>query len=157
MQAAIENSALTSQELLAFQVGGQAYAVDIASVREIRGWTAPSSMPDAEAHKLGVINLRGEVLQLFDLASALGLQAPEINERSVIIVVESQDNAVGLLVDSVSNIIHPTTSDLKDPPEAANGSAVHYVSALTLVDEEIVRILDLAAILPNEKFEIHEI
>lgn len=138
-----------SEEHLAFDVGGQSYAIAIASVREIRGWTEPSSMPDAEAYIMGVINLRGEVLPLMNLAAKLGLETPEINERSVIIVVEIGKQTVGLLVDSVSNIIAPSPDKIKEPPEAARNGENSYVSALTLVEEEIVRILDLSPMLPK--------
>lgn len=138
-----------SEEHLAFEVGGQSYAVAIASVREIRGWTEPSSMPDAEAYILGVINLRGEVLPLLDLAPKLGLETPEISERSVIIVVEIGKDTIGLLVDSVSNIIAPPTDEIKKPPETARNGESSYVSALTLVEEEIVRILNLSSMMPK--------
>ena len=143
----------TSEEYLAFEVGGERYALAIASVREIRGWTEPSSMPNAEAHMLGVINLRGEVLPLLDLASKLGLKTPEINERSVIIVVEVDDHTMGFMVDSVSNIIAPGAEDLKEPPETARTGDHCYVSALTLVDDEIVRMLDLEAVFPTAKMD----
>lgn len=135
-------------EQLAFEVGGQRYAIDIRTVREIRGWTEPSGMPNTEPHVMGVINLRGEVLPLLNLAAKLGLPTPEIDERSVIIVVEVEAAVVGLLVDSVSNIIAPSEEDMKPPPEAAKGADACYVSALTLIEDKLTRILDLSALLP---------
>ncbi|MCV3271511.1 chemotaxis protein CheW [Roseobacter sinensis] len=151
-QAENQTDTLTrdSKEYLSFVVGGEGYAIAIASVREIRGWTDPSSMPDADPCFMGVINLRGEMLPLLDLAAKLGLKTPQINERSVIIVVEIGQNAIGLLVDSVSNIIAPPAEEMKEPPESAKNAASNFVSALTLVDEKLVRILDLAAIVPDE-------
>lgn len=147
-QAAIETASVAhgTEEYLSFEVGGQRYAVAIASVREIRGWTEPSSMPDAEPCIMGVINLRGEILPLMDLAAKLGLVTPEINERSVIIVVEIGENTIGMLVDSVSNIIAPPEEEIKEPPEGAKTGDDNYVAALTLVEENIVRILDLGAL-----------
>jgi len=141
----------TTEEHLTFDIGGQGYAVSITAVREIRGWTEPSGMPEAEPHVMGVINLRGEVLPLLDLAAKLGLDTPEINERSVIIVVEAGDQTVGLFVDSVSNIVATDKDEMKDPPEAPRNGETCYVSALTLIDEKIVRILNIAAVLENEK------
>ncbi|MFK7746175.1 MAG: chemotaxis protein CheW [Roseobacter sp.] len=134
-------------EYLSFEVSGEGYAIDIALTREIRGWTEPSLMPDTPDFEMGVINLRGEMLPLIDLAAKLGLPSPEIHERSVIIVAEVQGLAVGLLVDSVSNIIAPSDDDLKAPPEINNGTRNAYVSALTVIDEKMVRILDLATAL----------
>lgn len=138
-------------EFLSFLVSGQGYAIDIALTREIRGWTEPSAMPDTLKHELGVINLRGEMLPLIDLSAMLGLPAPEINERSVIIVAEVGSVFVGLLVDSVSDIIAPSQEDMRQPPEMAGGEKHTYVCSLTVIDEKMIRILDLEAALAPKK------
>lgn len=138
-------------EYLSFEVSGEGYAIDIALTREIRGWTEPSAMPDTPDFELGVINLRGEMLPLIDLAARLGLASPEIHARSVIIVAEVNDMAVGLLVDSVSNIIALSDDDTRPPPDMANGGQHDYVKALTVVDEQMIRILDLAPALTDER------
>jgi len=69
-------------------------------------------MPNTEPHMLGVINLRGEVLPLFDLVAKPGLKTPEINVRSVIIVFEADKEVIGFLVDSVSNILTPQQDEI---------------------------------------------
>ena len=138
-------------EYLSFEVSGECYAIDIALTREIRGWTEPSAMPDTPNYELGVINLRGEMLPLIDLAARLGLVSPEIHARSVIIVAEVNNMAVGLLVDSVSNIIALTRDDMRPPPDMANGGKHDYVSALTVVEEQMIRILDLGPALADEQ------
>lgn len=138
-------------EYLSFEVSGESYAIDIALTREIRGWTEPSAMPDTPNYELGVINLRGEMLPLIDLAARLGLASPEIHARSVIIVAEVNNMAVGLLVDSVSNIIALSADDMRPPPDMANGGKHDYVSALTVVDEQMIRILDLGPALADEQ------
>jgi purine-binding chemotaxis protein CheW len=138
-------------EYLSFEVSGEGYAIDIALTREIRGWTEPSAMPDTPNYELGVINLRGEMLPLIDLAARLGLASPEIHARSVIIVAEVNNMAVGLLVDSVSNIIALSADDMRPPPDMANGGKHDYVSALTVVDEQMIRILDLGPALADEQ------
>ncbi len=138
-------------EYLSFEVSGEGYAIDIALTREIRGWSEPSAMPDTPKFELGVINLRGEMLPLIDLAARLGLPSPEIHARSVIIVAEVNDMAVGLLVDSVSNIIALSEEDMRPPPDMANGAKHNYVRGLTVVDEQMIRILDLGMALAPEK------
>lgn len=157
MEADASNKTGGGIEHLAFDVDGQSYAIDISIVREIRGWTEPSGMPNTDPYVMGVISLRGEVLTLLDLAAKLGLKTPEINARSVIIVVETQEEVVGLLVDSVSNIIAPSPADMRDPPETAKSGDARYVSALTLLDDTVVRILDLSALLPAEEETLAEV
>ena len=135
-------------EFLSFRVGGQDYAVDISLIREIRGWTDPSSLPDWPDFVLGVINLRGVVLPLLDLAARLGLSAEQQTERNVIIVAEIEQNQIGLMVESVSDIITLTCEDMQPPPEVTTDSGKSSVKALTFVGEKTMRILDLASILP---------
>ncbi|MDF3413714.1 chemotaxis protein CheW [Sulfitobacter sp. M57] len=133
----------TSIELLTFRLAEQEYALDIMSVREIRGWTHATSLPHAPPYMKGVINLRGTVLPVMDLASRLGMADRKQNERSVIIVVNFEDTMTGLLVDAVSDIVAVTDDDLQPPPELAANTIDGVVSALTLIDERMIRVLNL--------------
>ena len=115
------------------------------SVREIRGWTKTTPLPHAPKFMKGVINLRGTVLPVMDLAERLGLEPRKKNDRNVIIVVKLDDMMTGLLVDAVSDIIAITEDDLQPPPDMSANAAQSVVSALTLIDERMIRVLDLAA------------
>ena len=104
------------------------------SVREIRGWTPATSLPHSPAYVRGVINLRGAVLPVIDLASRLGLPTGELTDRNVIIVVNIDGRTVGLLVDAVSDILSIPEDELAPPPELAADAAQTFISALTIVD-----------------------
>ena len=90
------------------------------SVREIRGWTPATALPHAPAYVRGVINLRGSVLPIVDLAERLGFPQTEATQRHVIIVVQVDAQIVGLLVDAVSDILshddraHPADAGRRD-------------------------------------------
>ena len=131
-------------ELLTFNLVGQEYALDIMSVREIRGWTQATPLPHSPKFVLGVINLRGTVLPVMDLAGRMGLERQELNERNVIIVIQHDDITSGLLVDAVSDIISVTGDDLQPPPSTSDTSAPSPVRALTLIDDRMIRVLDLS-------------
>lgn len=135
-------------ELLSFRVGGQDYSVDIMSVREIRGSAKATSLPHAPTYVKGVINLRGTVLPIVDLASRLGLVNEGDNERNVIIVVDLGGRTVGLMVDAVSDILAIPSEELQAPPEVSVDDARTFVSALTVVDNRMIRVLDLEAVMP---------
>ncbi|APE43497.1 chemotaxis protein CheW [Sulfitobacter alexandrii] len=134
----------SSIELLTFQLADQEYAIDIMSVREIRGWTRATPLPQAPRYMKGVINLRGTVLPVMDLAQRLGLAPRAQGDRAVIIVVKHEDSMTGLLVDAVSDIVALTTDNLQVPPDGAAGAG-GVVSALTLIDDRMIRVLDLGA------------
>lgn len=133
-------------ELLTFQLADQEYSLDIMSVREIRGWTRTTPLPHAPSYMKGVINLRGTVLPVMDLSQRLGLSAREHTDRNVIIVVKHEDTMTGLLVDAVSDIIALKEDDLQPPPDLQNTAGPNVVSALTLIEERMIRVLDLSSI-----------
>lgn len=143
----------TSQtlELLTFKLSDQEYSLDIMSVREIRGWTRTTPLPHAPNYMKGVINLRGTVLPVMDLAQRLGLPPREHTDRNVIIVVHHEDIMTGLLVDAVSDIIALTHNDLQPPPDIQPNSGLSVVSALTLIDDRMIRVLDLTSIVTQTK------
>jgi len=130
-------------EYLSFRIGAQEYTVDIMSVREIRGWTEATPLPHAPSYVRGVINLRGTVLPIIDLAARLGLPPDEDNDRSVVIVVQHSSETVGLLVDAVSDILTIARSDLQTPPDMAADNQHRFVSALIIENERMIRVLDL--------------
>ena len=138
-------------ELLTFQIADQEYSLDIMSVREIRGWTRATPLPHAPSYMKGVINLRGTVLPVMDLSQRLGLTTREQTERNVIIVVSNQDVMTGLLVDAVSDIIALTQNDLQPPPEVQNSASSNVVSALTLIDDRMIRVLDLDSVVSTSE------
>lgn len=141
-----QNAELDPVELLTFKLSDQEYSLDIMCVREIRGWAKATPMPHAPSFMRGVINLRGTVLPVMDLAERLGLPPREHSDRNVIIVVKHGESMTGLLVDAVSDIIALKESDLQPPPDAATHGAPAIIKSLTLVDERMIRVLDLANI-----------
>ncbi|WP_195822051.1 chemotaxis protein CheW [Roseobacter sp. MH60115] len=141
-----EKETPTAIELLTFQLAEQEYSLDIMSVREIRGWTKTTPLPHAPSYMKGVINLRGTVLPVMDLSERLGLKPQKHTDRNVIIVVNHDDVMTGLLVDAVSDIVALTADDLQPPPEMQASTSVNVVSAITLIDERMIRVLDLSSI-----------
>lgn len=140
-------------ELLSFLVGGQDYCVDIMSVREIRGGAKSTPLPHAPPYIRGVINLRGTVLPIMDLSNRLGLPPQTDAARNVIIVVAIGARTVGLMVDAVSDILAIESDDLQPPPDLPSDSERDFVSALTIVDSRMIRVLNLSSLLPPESEE----
>src|SRR5580692_872881 len=89
-----------SNQLLCVRLGDQEFALNIRAIREIRGWISSTPLPHAPPYIKGLINLRGSVLAIIDLAERLGLPSREPNAASVVVVIEAGDRVVGLLVDA---------------------------------------------------------
>ncbi len=135
-------------ELLSFRVGDSEYSVEIMSVREIRGWTRATSLPHSPHYVRGVINLRGAVLPVIDLAMRLGMKSEEPTDRNVIIVVDIEGRTVGLRVDAVSDILSVPKSQLQTPPEMSADKDHGFIQALTILEGRMIRILELPLVVP---------
>ncbi len=140
-------------ELLTFQLSEQEYSLNIMSVREIRSWTKATPIPHAPSFMRGVINLRGTVLPVMDLAERLGLPRREHSDRNVIIVVKQGDTMTGLLVDAVSDIITVRRDALQPPPDSASHSGPAVIRSLTVIDDRMIRVLDLPTTVEFAQYE----
>jgi purine-binding chemotaxis protein CheW len=148
----MQNNDLTANsansEFVAFRVGAQEFCVDIMGVREIRGWTPATPLPHAPSYVRGVINLRGAVLPIVDLAMRFGLGATEPTPRSVIIVVHIHQQVVGLLVDAVSDILTSSEASMQPTPDIASDMAKTFVKGVYAVDRRMISIVTLDSVLP---------
>ena len=136
-------------ELLSVRIGAQEYAMDIRSIREIRGWIASTHLAHAPSYIKGMINLRGTVLVVIDLAERLGLPAQEPNAASVVVVVECGDKTAGLLVDAVCDIITVTDDMRQDTPETGSNGPRAFIEDLIMLDSRIISTISIPAIMPD--------
>ncbi|MEO1014226.1 MAG: chemotaxis protein CheW [Pseudomonadota bacterium] len=141
------------KKLVAFCVDDQEYCVDIMSVREIRGWTAATRLPHSPAYVRGVINLRGSVLPIVDLASRLGLELTEASARHVIIVTQIRGKEMGLLVDAVSDILTIIDETMQPTPDVASDTAKSFVKGVLSIEDRMIRFVDLERITPPVRSE----
>lgn len=136
-------------ELLSVRIGEQEFAMDIRSIREIRGWIASTHLPHAPSYIKGMINLRGTVLLVIDLAERLGLVSREPNAASVVVVVESGTRVAGLLVDAVCDIITVTDDVRQATPDTGSQSSHDYIEGLIMRESRIISIVSIPAIMPD--------
>ena len=141
------------QELISFRIGEQEFCVDIMAVREIRGWTAATPLPQAPSYVRGVINLRGAVLPIVDLSARLGLGATEPSVRNVIIVVRIGPRLVGLLVDAVSEVLTATADMIQPTPDVSCDAVKMFVRGILALEGRMVSWITLDRILPEQEAE----
>jgi purine-binding chemotaxis protein CheW len=141
------------RELISFRIGAQEFCVDIMAVREIRGWTAATALPQAPSFVRGVINLRGAVLPIVDLAARLGFETGETSDRNVIIVAQIGGQVVGLLVDAVSDILTVTDDVIQPTPDVASDTAKTFVRGLLAIDGRMISLIGLERVLPDFELE----
>ncbi len=142
-------SSATARELIAFRIGDQEFCVDIMSVREIRGWTPATPLPRSPHYMKGVINLRGAVLPIVDLAARFGLPTTEPTARHVIMVAHVGGRMVGLLVDAVSDIVQMDSATLQATPDMASDEVKAFVKGLFALDGRMISLVELGWIIPD--------
>ncbi|MBO6795547.1 chemotaxis protein CheW [Maricaulis sp.] len=138
------------KQYVSFAAGSEQYAVDIMSVREIKGWTEVTSLPNQPEHVRGVLNLRGAVLPIIDLQCRLGGGLTETTQRHVIVIVAVMDRQVGLLVDAVSDILDVSDDKIQPVPETNSKEDARVFSGFLTDEDQMVAMLDLERLLGSE-------
>jgi purine-binding chemotaxis protein CheW len=139
-----------NRELIAFRVSDQELCINVKTVREIRGWTQATALPRSPRYVRGVINLRGAVLPIVDLAQRLGLVSTEPTARNVIIVVQIKHQQIGLLVDAVSDILTVSGTKIQPAPDVASELVKVFVRGLLPVEGRMISLISLDHVLPEE-------
>jgi purine-binding chemotaxis protein CheW len=146
----IENRAdRGAREYITFRIGTQYFCVDIMSVREIRGWTPATALPRAPGFVRGVINLRGVVLPIVDLAERLGFTPAVPTARHVIIVAQTARQVIGLLVDAVSDIVAQPVDNIQPMPEVVAEASKSLVLGVIAMEDRMVCLIGLDSVMPN--------
>jgi purine-binding chemotaxis protein CheW len=139
------------RELIAIRIGAQEFCVDVMCVREIRGWTTATPLPQAPSFVRGVINLRGTVLPIVDLAARLGFAPAQPNARHAIVVAQIGAQVVGLLVEGVSDIFTVTDDKIQPTPDVASEMAKKFVRGVIAMDGRMISAIALDSILPSNE------
>jgi purine-binding chemotaxis protein CheW len=134
-------------EFVTFQAGGQSFSLDITHVREIRRWTAVTPLPHAPREVLGVMNLRGSVIPIYDLSARFGLGTTPESPRNVVVVAMIENQTVGLLVEAVSEILSVRREAIQDTPDIRSESTKQSITGVVPIEDGMTRVIDLAAVI----------
>lgn len=148
-----------AEQFLTFEVGSELFAIPILSVQEIRSWEKVSQIPKTQAHILGVINLRGNVVPVLDVRTRLGLEQRGVTPTTVVIVVRVDDGrqkpaTVGCVVDSVSDVMTIAADQVKPAPDTCGSVDSHFISGVTTIDDRLLLMLDIARLIDTERAEM---
>jgi purine-binding chemotaxis protein CheW len=140
---------------LTFSLSGEEYGIGIQKVREIIGMMDVTYVPRTPAHVKGVINLRGKVIPVADLRLRFGMEAAECTDRTCIIVVEIVGGrkviAMGIVVDSVSEVMNIHERDIEDTPVFGNALNTGYILGMAKMDGGVKILLDIDSVFQSEE------
>lgn len=135
------------RQFISFTIGEEEYGVDIIAIREIKGWTPTTALPETPAHMRGVIDLRGAIIPILDLRARFTGTLTEPTSRHVIMVVSVDDRDLGILVDAVADIITVSPDMIQPVPELERAQRSESLSGIVAVDGRMVALLDLSHLL----------
>nr|WP_240636203.1 chemotaxis protein CheW [Caldimonas tepidiphila] len=131
------------QEYLTFRLGGEEYGIEILKVQEIRGYEEPTHIANAPAFLKGVINLRGTIVPIVDMRMRFGCPQANYDAFTVVIILHLGARVVGVVVDSVSDVMELPAEAIKPPPEMDAAVDAQYITGLGSSGERMLILLDI--------------
>ncbi|MEM0467095.1 MAG: chemotaxis protein CheW [Candidatus Thermoplasmatota archaeon] len=143
------------QQLVVFELAGEEFGVNINKVKEIIRWEEVTRIPNTLPFIKGVINLRGNIIVVNDLAMKLGLPSKPVDDDTRILVVEVGNNTVGMIVDSATEVLRLEGEKIRDAPSMITSSIDHnYIEGVGILDEKrLLTLLDLSKVLESKDYE----
>jgi purine-binding chemotaxis protein CheW len=140
-----------NKQYLTFWLNQQEYGIELLRVREIRGFTAITPIPNLPTHIKGVMNLRGSVLPVIDLRLKFSMPEKEYTKFTVIIIANAGAKSVGLIVDSVSDVLSVASDKVSPPPDFGSTIDSFFVSGLLKAADRLAILLDLDRLLAESE------
>jgi purine-binding chemotaxis protein CheW len=130
-------------EFLAFTLGQEEYGIDIQKVQELRGYDAVTRIANAPEHIKGVVNLRGIIVPIVDMRIKFNLGTPSYDQFTVVIILNMANRVMGMVVDSVSDVITLKPEQIKPAPEMGSVLDTDYLIGLGTLDERMLILVDI--------------
>jgi purine-binding chemotaxis protein CheW len=136
-----------NDQFLTFSLAKEEYGVDILKVQEIKGYVPTTRIPNSPPDVTGVLNLRGTIVPIFDLRRKFGLEPIEYDQYSAIIVVVVRERIMGMIVDSVSEVVNIPASDIQAPPDFGNTLSANMLRGMAKQEDKLIILLDVDNVL----------
>lgn len=141
-------------QFLTFTIGTDEYGVDIMMVREVKGWSEATRLPNTPEYVRGVLNLRGIIIPIFDLRARFSGTLTAATEKHVVVILAVGTRTIGMLVDTVSDILTVNSDDIKASPDTDQRPENQFVTGLIAVDKRMVVLLDIATLVASDMAEL---
>lgn len=138
-----------------FYLGDEKYGINVMQVQEVLRYSEIAPVPGAPNYVLGIINLRGNVVTVIDTRNRFGLPSKETDDASRVVIIETENHIIGILVDSVAEVVELKASEIETAPNVGNEDSSKYIQGVTSRDNELLILVDLNKLLSeDEKAEL---
>lgn len=154
MATEINTSGSASGEYLTFTLGNEEYGMDILKVQEIRGYDVVTAIANTPSFIKGVINLRGIIVPIIDLRIKFNLGKADYNELTVVIILSLSNRVVGVVVDSVSDVLTLNADQIKAAPSLSTSLDTRYIVGMGTVDQRMLILVDIERLMTSQEMEL---
>ena len=140
-------------QLVTFRLEDETYGINVMLVQEVLRVTEIAPVPGAPPYVLGIINLRGNVVTVIDTRSRFGLPPGDIDEASRIVVIESEKQVVGILVDSVAEVVELRGSEIDSAPNVGNEESSKFIQGVATRENDLLIVVDLNKLLSEDEWD----
>jgi len=135
-----------------FRLENEKYGINVMQVQEVLRVTEIAPVPGAPSYVLGIINLRGNVVTVIDTRSRFGLASAEMDDSTRIVIIEAEEQVVGILVDSVAEVVDLKASDIETAPNVGTEESAKFIQGVASHDDELLILVDLNKLLSDEEW-----
>jgi purine-binding chemotaxis protein CheW len=139
-------------QMVTFRLKDETYGINVMHVQEVLRVTEIAPVPGAPDYILGIINLRGNVVTVIDTRLRFGLPAGELTDSSRIVIIESEKQVVGIMVDAVAEVVELTESQIDAAPNVGNEESSRYIQGIATMGEVLLIVVDLHKLLTDEEW-----
>jgi purine-binding chemotaxis protein CheW len=139
-------------QYVTFRLAEETYAINVMQVQEVLRVSEIAPVPGAPHYVLGIVNLRGNVVTVIDARRRLGLESREPDEASRVVIIEVSNQVVGILVDSVAEVIELAATEIEPAPNVGNDESSKYIQGVASRDGELTIVVDLNKLLSDEEW-----
>ncbi len=136
-----------------FKLEGEAYGINVMQVQEVLRVSEITPVPGAPSYILGIINLRGNVVTVLDTRMRFGLPMYESDDASRVVIVESNGNVLGILVDSVAEVVYLRSSEIESAPNVGNDESSKYIQGVYSNEGNLLILVDVNKLLSNNEWQ----
>lgn len=136
-----------------FQLEQETYGINVMQVQEVLRYSEIAPVPGAPGYVLGIINLRGNVVTVIDTRLRFGLQTTEVTDNSRIVIIESEQQVIGILVDSVAEVVYLKTSEIDSAPNVGTDESARFIQGVSNREDELLILVDLDKMLTDEEWD----
>lgn len=141
-----------------FRLDGETYGINVMQVQEVLRYSEIAPVPGAPAYVLGIINLRGNVVTVIDTRHRFALPPGEITDSTRIVIMETDRHVIGILVDSVSEVVYLNQSEIETAPNVGNDESAKFIQGVCHKNDELLILIDLNKLLSSDEWtELDEI